>query len=190
MATRHGWVEEILNEVFPDRDRDMKDHTVESILALAKRLGPEFHKRDCGLFVAKVLGCLVEVYKIIGYPQQRQITLVFNVDYTRIIGKYKNTKEAIRRLGIKTNNGSYFAAISNKLDKKKSFGYGVLRENLFKEFLESITDESVKTQLLSDYTQVCKDFDDEIRKDCEKYKNVDLSKIKQTNIYGKEGVTN
>lgn len=190
VASRHGWAEEILDEVFPGRDKDMKDHTVESILALAKRLGPEFHKRDCGLFVAKVLGCLVEVYKIIGYPRQECFILVFNKDYTRILGKYKNSKEAIRQLGIKTNNGSYFMTISNKLDKRVSFGYGVLKENLFKEFLESITDESIKSQLLSDYSRVCEDFDNEIRKDCEKYKNIDLSKIKQTNIYGKEGVAN
>ena len=131
MAYRHGWGEELMDEIFPGRDKEMKDHTTESILALAKRLGPKFHKRICGIFVAKVLGCLVEVYKIIGYPEQKHHTLVFNVDYTRIIGKYKNTKEAIRRLGIKTNNGSYFATISNKLDKKKSFGYGVLRERAY-----------------------------------------------------------
>lgn len=188
MAYRHGWGDELMDEIFPGRDKEMKDHTTESILALAERLGPKFHKRTCGMFVARVLGCLVEVYKIIGYPEQKHHTLVFNEDYTKIIGKYRTSRDAIKQLGIKTINGSHFTAISNKLDKKISFGYGVLRENLFKEFLESITDESIKSQLLSDYSRVCEDFDNEIRKDCEKYKNIDLSKITQADICKKGAI--
>lgn len=171
VARRNKWLtDEIEDILWPSRDKKLKDYTKENMLSKAKELGNKFMKNWNFLMISRRLNILPEIYHIIGYPRQDNYVLVFDKEYTHIIGKYKDIKETITTLNIKRNESS-LRKISKDLNKETFNGYGYLKEDLFEDFLQTVSDKNLINSLREEYNKANLDFDNRIREDCEKYKN-------------------